>query len=145
MKLILDKVYGNELRTFLLSQDCIVDVNIVVQDFITEIDIKYNKNIIPKIIMNYINLFEKSEYPIMMGFDSKKNDDTKVLKYVVSDLCCEYCLKGMIEELLLINGIEKVNTNFDYINKKDVVLNIEYDNELITKENIKILENKFNS
>ena len=51
----------------------------------------------------------------------------------------------MIEELLLINGIEKVNTNFDYINKKDILINIEYDNELITKEDIEMLETKFNS
>ena len=68
----------------------------------------------------------------------------KKTNIIIKDLCCEYCLKSMIEELLLIKGIEKVSTNFDYINKKDVILNIKYDKELISKEDIKILEDKFN-
>ena len=140
MRLILDNVYDNELRTFLLSQDGIVDVNIVVQDFITEIDIKYNKSIIPKIIMDYINLYKKSEYPIMLGFDSKKNDDTKVLKYVVSDLCCEYCYKALVETLFDNDNICCLKSDFSLMKPaRNIEFIIEYTTGITEEEIINLL------
>ena len=140
MRLILDNVYDNELRTFLLSQDGIVDVNIVVQDFITEIDIKYNKSIIPKIIMDYINLYKKSEYPIMLSFDSKKNDVTKVLKYVVSDLCCEYCYKSLVETLFDNDNICSLKSDFSLMKPaRNIEFIIEYTTGITEEEIINLL------
>ena len=131
------------IEQYLLSLKGVVDIKI--DNFKNQIYIKYNSNDINiKVIKLEIMLFLDTKIPDIIAFDKHSKARLNNISITIKDLCCEYCLKGMIEELLLINGIEKVNTNFDYINKNDVLINIEYDNELITKENIKILENKFN-
>lgn len=63
---------------------------------------------------------------------------------VIKDLCCEYCLNSMIDELLITSGIEQEYTNFDYRHKQNVFIYIIYDDTKITLDQIKKLEEKFN-
>lgn len=133
-----------ELKEYLLSLNGIHNVEIDLK--YESITIRYNSELISiKIIkLEILTFMDVLKTPSVISFNKHSNKILTKTTIVIKDLCCEYCLKGMIEELLLINGIEKVDTNFDYINKKDVPLHIEYDKELISKEDIKILEDKFN-
>lgn len=134
-----------ELKEYLLILKGIHNVEIDLKN--ESINIRYNhKQINIKIIkLEILTFMNMLKTPSIILFDKHSNNTLIKTNILIKDLCCEYCLKGMIEELLLINGIEKVDTDFDYINKKDVLINIEYDNELITKEDIEMLETKFNS
>lgn len=128
MKLILDDVLDLELKEYLLSQDGINDVKIDINDFASEINIKYDNRITPFIIVKHIELFQKKEYPIMLGFDKEQNANFKVLKYVVDDMCCEYCYKGLMQHLFKNKKIKSVKSNFDLYNSPfDIELTIEYD------------------
>ncbi len=60
------------------------------------------------------------------------------------DICCEYCLKDMIKELLVVDGIESAYTDFDYVNKYNVNIFITYDDTIINEEKLIDLKNKFN-
>ena len=50
----------------------------------------------------------------------------------------------MIEELLEINGIESVWTDFNYINKYDVNIYVTYNEDKISLEKINEIEEEFN-
>lgn len=134
-----------ELKEYLSTLKGIHNVEIDLK--YESITIRYDSELISiKIIkLEILTFMDVLKTPSVISFNKHSNKILTKTAIVIKDLCCEYCLKGMIEELLLINGIEKVDTNFDYINKKDVLLNIEYNNELISKEDIKILEDKFNN
>ena len=73
------------------------------------------------------------------------------MKYLINDLCCEYCYKGAIDDLFEIEGIEMVKGNFneDYLFKKyedreKIIINIKYDPNLISTEEMKQIELKLN-
>ena len=51
----------------------------------------------------------------------------------------------MIEELLVLDGIESAYSDFDYHNKRNVKIVICYDSSLINDSMIRDLEIKFNS
>ena len=120
--------------------------NVEIDNLNNQIYIKYNSNDITiKVIKLEIMLFLGIKIPDIIAFDKYSRARLNNISITIKDLCCEYCLKSTIEELLLIKGIEKVSTNFDYVNKKDVAINIDYDSDLITKEEIINLENKFNN
>ena len=82
--------------------------------------------------------------PSLLAFDKHSKNKLEKATITIKDLCCEYCLMGMIEELLFIDGIDKVDSDFDYINKKDVNFSISYDRNIITEDKIKELEKKMN-
>ena len=68
----------------------------------------------------------------------------KKYQIIIKNLCCEYCLLNMIEELFEIEGIGSSYSNFTD-DKKDIKIYIEYDKNIIDNENLKELELKFNS
>ena len=80
----------------------------------------------------------------LIGFDKCFNTKLEHYEIIIKDLCCEYCLKGNIEELLLVDGISKVTTDYDYMNKDNVKIDILYDSRLIDEKEIIKLEKKFN-
>lgn len=93
-----------------------------------------------------IKLFlEINDIPLIMAFD--KDSDKKLDEYIINiyDLCCEYCLYGNIEELLVTLGIVKAYSDYDNVNKKNVKINVFYDSDLISVDKIILLENKFNN
>ena len=80
--------------------------------------------------------------PDLIFFD-KYNNDIEIYNIVIKELCCEYCLMSNIEELLLIDGINKASTNFDK-SKKNIRISIEFNPNIITLNEIKKIEDKFN-
>ena len=74
-------------------------------------------------------------------FNSKNKKDTIVIK----DLCCEYCLMSMIEDLLEIDGIESAFTDFDYHKKNNVNIFITYNDKLIKNNQLNEIKEKFNN
>ena len=66
---------------------------------------------------------------------------------VREDICCEYCFKSVIEDLFDIEGIEKVESNFDvetYDNSEEIEIKIKYDPSLISSNTMKEIELKLN-
>lgn len=112
-----------------------------------KIYVEYDSSIISiKVLKIEILLYlDLTKTPSIISFD-KHNDAKSIRKHtiIIKDLCCEYCLKGMIEDLLEIEGIESAHTDFDYINKSDINIFITYNSRLINNIKIKKLEEKFN-
>lgn len=111
-----------------------------------DVYIKYDE---AKISLNRIKLevfffLGVNTMPSLLAFDKHSKCELNIATITIKDLCCEYCLKGMLEELLFIDGIEKVETDFDYENKHDVHFNVGYNQDIISEERIKELEKKMN-
>ena len=77
MKIILDDALdsnlGDELKCYLLEQLGITDVNFTMtnKSFITELNIKFNNQTNPIIILKYIELFQKYDYSKILEFDKE--------------------------------------------------------------------------
>ena len=85
--------------------------------------------------------------PSILAFDKHPDIKTSVYKIIRDDICCDYCLKGAIEDLFGIEGIEKVESNFseeNYIKHEPIVININYNSDLIIYDDIKQIELKLN-
>lgn len=104
-------------------------------------DAKISLNLIKLEVFLFLGL---NTIPSLLAFDKHSKNKLDIATITIKDLCCEYCLKGMVEELLFVDGIEKVETDFDYINKQDVNFSISYDQNIITEEKIRELEKKMN-
>ena len=112
-----------------------------------EIYVEYDSSVISlkilkKEILLYLNI---DKVPSIIYFDKHNNDNLNKDIIVIKDLCCEYCLKGMIDELLEIEGINSAYSDFDYINKKDVNIFITYNEKIVNKNMIIKLEQQFNN
>lgn len=111
-----------------------------------DVYIKYDET---KISLNRIKLevflfLGINTIPSLLAFDKHSKNKLEKATITIKDLCCEYCLMGMIEELLFIDGIDKVDSDFDYMNKKNVKFNIMYDENIISADKIKELEKNMN-
>ena len=107
--------------------------------------IEYDASIISlKVLKSELILYlDIKKVPSIISFDKHTNGNVKNT-IIIKDLCCEYCLKGMIEELLEIDGFESAYTDFDYHNKYNVNIFITYNDKIINKEKVEELSNKFN-
>lgn len=112
----------------------------------SNIYVEYDSDIISLKILKYEILYclNLLKTPSIIGFD-KHSTCMISKKIVIKDLCCEYCLKGMIEDLLETEGITSAYTDFDYINKKDVNIYITYDTNLLSLQQIKKIEMLLNN
>ena len=126
MKVLLDTNIKNEIIEYLLTQEGIEEVKINEIDLFEELEIKYNEKTTPIIIMKYIDLFQNNKFSTMISFDKEIEKEKKTLKYVVDDMCCEYCYKGLIEELFMNDNVKSVNSNFDFNNFYNIELVVEY-------------------
>ena len=129
------------LKDYLLGVDGINDI-LLKEDTIT---IKYDNNIISlKVVVKeallYLSLLN---IPSIMLFDKYEKSNNNY-KLIIKDLCCEYCLYSLVEELMYYEGIVKINTNFDFHNKKNVELYILYDDKVIPEKKLIKIENKIN-
>ena len=133
-----------DLSSYLLGLNGINDVLIDMDK--GTIDILYDFSIISLyIICREIGIFLGiDKISSLIGFDKCFNTKLEHYEIIIKDLCCEYCLKGNIEELLLVDGISKVTTDYDYMNKVNVKIDILYDSRLINEKEIIKLEKKFN-
>lgn len=121
---------------------------VTINKFDNKIDITYNPTIvnlklIKLEILLYLNL---QNLPSIISFDKHSKKKVSKRMITIENLCCEYCLKNRIEELLETEGIESAYFDFDYHKKDFVNILITYDNELIgdseVEELIKKIEEK---
>lgn len=149
MKIILDDALdsnlGDELKCYLLEQLGITDVNFTMtnKSFITELNIKFNNQTNPIIILKYIELFQKYDYSKILEFDKETAGIYKEIKYMVEDMCCEYCYKSFVRELYENNNIKSVKSNFEFDKPAfDIEFIIEYNEKGSEQEMIKYIKDK---
>ena len=121
------------LDDYLLSLNGIDDVKIDNNDF--SVYVEYDSfvmslKILEREILLYLDLIK---IPSILAFD-KYMKNCKKYTIVIKDLCCEYCLKSTIEELLMIDGINSAYTDFDYVIKNDVNIFITYDEDVVSTD-----------
>lgn len=153
LTITLDSWGHNELKDYLLSLNGIFDVTIKNEGEL-EIHIKYNSSLTTSKIIKYeILLFlDILKIPAMLAFDKHSANETSEYKIIRDDICCEYCLEGAIDDLFEIEGIEKVECNFNktYYYKKEndkrenIIINIKYNKDLLNIEDMKLIESKLN-
>lgn len=112
-----------------------------------EIYIEYDSNIISlKILKMEILLYlDIIKIPSIESFNKHIDNNLEEYAIIIKDLCCEYCLNGMIEELLEIDGINSAYSDYDYIDKYNVSIFITYNKNIINNKKILELEEKFNT
>lgn len=140
-----------EFKDYLLSLNGVYEVNIEDKENLI-INIKYDSNLMKlKILKLEILLFLGILHtPCVISFDKHCKNKTEEYEIIIKDLCCEYCLKGMIDDLFSIDGVEKACCNLEKVyesptNQKDIIINISYDPKLISIEEIRKIELNFNS
>ena len=145
LKLDCSVLYDEDLNKYLTSLKGVNLVRIDRNNF--DIYIEYDSNVISLKILKYEILYclNLLRIPSIIGFDKHSTCMISKKKIVIKDLCCEYCLKGMMEDLLEIEGITSAYTDFDYTNKKGVNIYITYDENLITNNSLEEIERKFNN
>jgi len=145
MKIKLDGIVNPELKDFLLSQEGITNVEINYDDYFIQLDIKFNEKTNPYIVMKYIELFEKYKYSYLVEFNKEYDGKIKTLKYIIDDMCCEYCYMGLVMDLFENDKIKSVKSNFDF--KKptfNIEFIIEYDEGYEEEDLIKYIKEKYN-
>ena len=112
-----------------------------------DIYIEYNPNIISlKVLKLEVLIYlDISKIPSILSFNKHLDNNLEEYKIIIKDLCCEYCLKGMIEELLETNGINSAYSVYDYINDKNVPIFITYDKKILNKNTLEEISKKFNT
>jgi hypothetical protein len=133
---ILIDTYKDKIDEFLLRLDGIKDVHIKEDKWKTDINILYNdKNIsIIDIKDKLIEYVDAVNVPSILSFNKfeEKNINKEIF---LGDGCCEYCMKGTIEELLEIDGINSAS----YEDGKDffnVTLKLSYNPDKINNEKL---------
>jgi len=151
LTIIIDNWSHKELKEYLKSLKGISEINIKNEEQL-EIYIKYDSKIItPKIIKYEILTFlDILKTPSILSFDKHPKITASNYTITRNDFCCEYCFKSAIENLLEIEGIEKVDSNFneEYISKKyaelePIKINIKYNPNLISLEEMKQIDLNF--
>ena len=148
LTVVIDSLGHKELKEYLMSLNGIIDV-IIKNEEQLEIHIKYNPNLITqKIIRNEILLFLNIlKIPSVLAFDKHRTNKTSEYKIIRDDICCEHCFKDAIEYLFEIDGIEKVESNFNaenYDERDSVIINIKYNSDLISIDDMKQIELELN-
>ena len=141
MRILIDSTFDKGLDEYLLSQDGINEVEIKNIDFLTELNIKIDNSINEDIVLKFINLFDDNKIPSLIEFDKDVTYQIKKLKYTIKDMCCEFCYKGLVEELYEQKYIKSLKSNFDFnASAYDIEFIIEYDSKYNEEEIIKLLK-----
>lgn len=114
MKLVLDDILKEEIKNYLMSQIGIKEVSLVVKDFISELNIKFDEMTMPETIIKYIYLFQDTKCSTLLNFDKCFEGEMKRLIYVDDDICCEYCYKILVQNLFENKFVKSVKSNFDF-------------------------------
>lgn len=137
-------IISNDFLDYFLSLKGIKDINYKNDDYL-EITIQYTDDIsLERIKLELELYFNVLKIPEMLSFDKHIKKDLKKEQIVIKDMCCEYCIKGTIEDLFDTNGIVSAYTNYDPLVDScyDITFYITYDDTIITQEEINnILEN----
>lgn len=149
LTLELDCLGHKDLKEYLLSLTGVFEVNIELSENLI-INIRYNPELMnfAALTVEILLFLDKLKTPSIISFNKHTKTKTIDYKIAIKDLCCEYCLKGMIYDLLMTSGIENANSDFEdtlYQSTENVIIYISYDPKLISKDQIKKIELKFNS
>lgn len=142
LTLVIDNWSHKELEEYLLSLNGINNVS-VQNDKQVVIDILYDDSIIDlNVIKEEIFLFiDANRVLSLIGFDKHFEKETTKEKLILKDICCEFCLKGTIEELFNNDGVEKIVTDFDDIYDREFNFEFTYDPNILSYEKLnKIIE-----
>lgn len=135
---ILDKGLLEYLKTIDGIENCDISEG--------KISIVYKDNMSLFVIVKEICLYlDILKIPSILSFDKHLSNNLKEYQILINDLCCEYCLKADIGELLYINGINSAYSNYDFDDKDEVEIYITYDSSIISKEELDKLNKEFNS
>lgn len=135
MKLVLDDIDTYEFKKYLLNQEGIIDVEIDLKGYISEVNIYLDGKISPKKVVKYIELFQNNQFPIILSFDKGPIYKFRKLKYLVDDMCCEYCYKSLIDKLFQNDQIKSVKSNFDFAKSAfNIELLVEYNDQYAEEE-----------
>ena len=145
MEIKLDGTINPELKDFLLSQEGITNVEIDYDDYFIKLNVKFNEKTNPNIVMKYIELFEKHKYSNLVEFNKEYEGKIKTLKYIIDDMCCEYCYMGLVMDLFENDKIKSVKSNFDFkMPTFNIEFTIEYDEKYKEEDLIKYIKAKYN-
>lgn len=110
-----------------------------------EIYIKYEPKLISiKIIVMEIKLFlSLTNTPSIIAFNKYSEKEIVRTTLDIGDGCCEYCLKGFIEDLILINGIEEATADYENCDFFNVSVEVSYDKSIFNDITIKELVVKY--
>lgn len=135
----------NELSDYLLQLKGVNDVEVDKEQDI--ISVSYDSNTISDevIYMDILAFLELQKVPSLLEFDKHSDEETNNYEFTIKSLCCEYCLKSNIEYLFKMTGIESASSDFNYTDKNDVRINITYNNQVISENDIRKLEAEFNN
>ena len=97
--------------------------------------------VIIKEICLYLDILRR---PSVLSFDKHLTNKLEEYKLVINDLCCEFCLKHDIEELLYVDGINSAYSNYDFDDKDEAEIYITYDSSIISKDKLDDFNKKFN-
>lgn len=144
LTLIIDNWTYPELEEYLLTVNGVISSKVNVED--DEIYIKYDseKTSIEILIMEISLFLDIKNTPTIIGFNKHSNSTLEDYTLNIKDICCEYCLKSDIEELLLKEGIESINTDYDYHNAFNVNLFIKYNPYILDKSKLEEIEKEIN-
>lgn len=133
-----DGFLHKELNEYLSSLKGVSKVIVDIEE--GEVYIEYESSIISlKILIKEIEMFLNEKLFPVIAFDKHSTENIVKKTIAIKDLCCEYCLKDLLEELMYVNGISSLYTDFDYNNKSDVNLFISYNGEELKLEEIENL------
>ena len=97
--------------------------------------------VIIKEICLYLDILRR---PSVLSFDKHLTNKLEEYKLVINDLCCEFCLKHDIEELLYVDGINSDYSNYAFDDKDEAEIYITYDSSIISKDKLDDFNKKFN-
>ena len=147
LNIVIDSWEIKGLKEYLRALNGIQDIVVKSEKYL-DIYLKYDSKLItPAIIKKEILLYLDIKVPSFISFNKYAKIKTKNYTIVRNDICCEYCFKNAIEELMEIDGIEKVKSNYmdDYFLKKSaerekMTINIEYNPKIIDTLKMKQIE-----
>ena len=144
MLLVLNDIFNDEIKDYLLDQDGLLNVSFSAKDYIPKINIKHDNRISPRTILKHIEVFQGTEYSSLMEFDKGFKGDFNTLKYLIDDMCCDYCYRGLVEDLFDSSYIKSVKSDFS-LDKPAFNVNfvIEYDKNYSEEELINYIHEKY--
>ena len=141
-KIMLEFDNGNhpELKDYLLTLKGIKEADVTIDDGLVKVTVSYDEELItPVVILSEIELFlDIIKNSCLYAFD-KFEDTNEKYHNTKQHVCCEYCHAGFIEDLLKLNGVSRVATNYleyAYRNAKEFTVDIDYNSNKVTKEEL---------
>lgn len=101
-----------------------------------------NKISIHRILLEIKLFLGLLKTPSLIGFDKHFQKASGQTSVMIEDACCEYCVKSVVEDLILIDGIEKVSVAFQDDTFFQVSIQVMYDSNLFYDKKVKELVEK---